>query len=30
MRTAKVIFKIFFWAIALAVAAWAVLRLIRP
>jgi hypothetical protein len=30
MRTAKFIFKIFFWGIALLVAAWAVMRLIRP
>jgi len=30
MRTAKVVFKIFFWGIALAVAAWAVLSLLRP
>jgi len=30
MRTARLIFKILFWAIALLVAAWAVLRLLRP
>jgi hypothetical protein len=30
MRTAKLVLKMFFGGIALAVAAWAILRLLRP
>jgi len=30
IRTAKFIFKVFFWGLALLVAAWAVLRFLRP
>ncbi len=30
MRTTKLIFKIFLWGVALLVAAWAVLRFLRP